>query len=235
MTEILTAAQMRAIEQAAIDSGKVTGLELMERAGAGVVEALLEEWPELAETPRTAEVLCGPGNNGSDGFVVARLLKARGWDVRVFLYGKTDRLPPDARKNHDLWCETEPVFPACGADVPKDAGRIDLFVDAVFGIGLSRPVADPCLWEWFWLIDDASDIADMDNPGDARGAARTLAIDVPSGLDADTGAVPGGLPEHGLRAPRVMLTVTFHAPKRGHVTGEGKDLCGKLVVKDIGL
>ncbi len=71
MAELLTAAQMRAIEQAAIDSGEVTGLELMERAGRGVVEAIFEEWPEFAQTSHRAVVLCGPGNNGGDGFVVA--------------------------------------------------------------------------------------------------------------------------------------------------------------------
>ena len=87
MTELLTAAQMRAIEQAAISSGEVTGLELMERAGRGVVEAILEEWQEMALTTHKAVVLCGPGNNGGDGFVVARLLKDRGWEVEVFLYG----------------------------------------------------------------------------------------------------------------------------------------------------
>ena len=87
MTELLTAAQMRAIETAAIESGEVTGLELMERAGRGVVEAIFEEWPELKATSHRAVVLCGPGNNGGDGFVVARLLKEWGWEVEVFLYG----------------------------------------------------------------------------------------------------------------------------------------------------
>ena len=78
MTELLTAAQMKAIEQAAIDSGEVTGLELMERAGRGVVEAIFEEWPELSKTSHKAVVLCGPGNNGGDGFVVARLVERVG-------------------------------------------------------------------------------------------------------------------------------------------------------------
>ncbi len=99
MAELLTAAQMRAIEQAAIESGEVTGLELMERAGKGVVEAIFEEWPELAETSHKAVVLCGPGNNGGDGFVVARLLKEwGGWEVEVFLYGGERRgCPPRMR------------------------------------------------------------------------------------------------------------------------------------------
>ena len=97
MTELLTAAQMRALEQAAIDGGEVTGLELMERAGRGVVEATFEEWPELRATSHRAVVLCGPGNNGGDGFVVARLLKEWGWEVEVFLYGNAEKLPADAR------------------------------------------------------------------------------------------------------------------------------------------
>ncbi len=89
---------MRAIEQAAIDSGEVTGLELMKRAGQGVVDAIFEEWPDLKKTSHRAVVLCGPGNNGGDGFVVARLLKEWGWEVEVFLYGDADKLPSDAKK-----------------------------------------------------------------------------------------------------------------------------------------
>ena len=102
MAELLTAAQMRALEAAAIASGQVTGLELMERAGAGVVQAIFEEWPELRAGPFRTVVLCGPGNNGGDGFVVARLLKEWGWEVEVFLYGDADRLSPDARVNKSL-------------------------------------------------------------------------------------------------------------------------------------
>ena len=117
MTELLTSAQMRAIEGAAIASGAVTGLALMERAGQGVVEAVFETWPALAPEgwggrgaargggpagAHRAVVLCGPGNNGGDGFVVARLLAGLGWAVEVFLYGEADRLPPDARANDNI-------------------------------------------------------------------------------------------------------------------------------------
>ena len=103
MSELLTSAQMRAIETAAIESGEVTGLELMERAGRGVVEAVFEEWPKLAQSSHRAVVLCGPGNNGGDGFVVARLLKEWGWEVEVFLYGNPEKLPPDAKVNYERW------------------------------------------------------------------------------------------------------------------------------------
>ncbi|WP_332909034.1 NAD(P)H-hydrate epimerase, partial [Paracoccus binzhouensis] len=80
--EILTTRQMRAVEGAAIASGEVTGAALMERAGAGVVHAMLALWPEC-ERPGRAVILCGPGNNGGDGYVVARLLAERGWQLRL--------------------------------------------------------------------------------------------------------------------------------------------------------
>ncbi len=142
MTNLLTAAQMRAIEQAAIESGEVTGLELMERAGAGVVEAILQEWPNMAKTPQKAVVLCGPGNNGGDGFVVARLLKGRGWEVEVFLYGEVDKLPPDAKVNAERWLEVGEVQPIKDTDQSWQESWWDcqLFIDAVFGTGLSRPM-----------------------------------------------------------------------------------------------
>ena len=98
--ELVTAAQMRAIETEAIESDRVTGIDLMERAGQGVVDGIFEEWPEIEKGGRRALVLCGPGNNGGDGFVVARLLHERGWDVQVLLYG--DCLQTAAR------CEVEP-------------------------------------------------------------------------------------------------------------------------------
>ena len=90
--EMITAQQMRDIEREAIESGRVTGLELMERAGRGVVEAVFEEWPELAQGSHRAVVLCGPGNNGGDGFVVARLLKEAGWSSQERTSGASVRL-----------------------------------------------------------------------------------------------------------------------------------------------
>lgn len=225
MTELLTAAQMRAIEAAAIASGEVTGLELMERAGRGVVEAIFEEWPELRATSHRAVVLCGPGNNGGDGFVVARLLKEWGWEVEVFLYGDPERMPPDARVNYERWRGMGEVLPVSAASW----NTVDraVIIDAVFGIGLSRPVDDPFLFESFWHIDD---VLDWTNP-----SWRTVAIDIPSGIDADSGHILGGQAEHGLRAPGVQLTVTFHAEKLGHRLTDGGSLCGKVVVVDLGL
>ena len=187
MTELLTAAQMRAIEQAAIASGEVTGLELMERAGRGVVEAIFAEWPALRATSHRAVVLCGPGNNGGDGFVVARLLKEWGWEVEVFLYGSPDGMPPDARVNHDRWVGKGKVkpFPE-GVFLPG----CDVLVDAVFGTGLSKPLPE----EVTYVIA---------NQHRSRGRYKCVSIDIPSGLCADSG-------KELEICGRSDLTVTFH-------------------------
>jgi hydroxyethylthiazole kinase-like uncharacterized protein yjeF len=222
MTELLTAQQMRAIEQAAIASGSVTGLELMERAGRGVVEAIMDEWPELAKTSHKAVVLCGPGNNGGDGFVIARLLKKRGWDVQVFLYGEPDKLPPDARINYDRWCEIGEVSGCVDiSTVDLYFEKFDVFVDALFGIGLKRELPkEICHWT-FYAHDSQSD----SDP-------KTVSVDVASGFCADSGRFLGN--ESAFLA---KLVVTFHSAKVGHFTGDavGYTCAPRVVVKDIGL
>ncbi|TNC73428.1 NAD(P)H-hydrate dehydratase [Rubellimicrobium roseum] len=241
MAAILTAAEMRALEQDAIARGEVTGLELMERAGHGVVEAILAEWPDIEQGARKAVVLCGPGNNGGDGFVVARLLKKRGWAVEVFLFGDATKLPPDAKANHDRWAAMAPVHRAerTGASaIPMEATAYpvgSLVVDALFGIGLTRPlIGFDEIGRWTRMcspdaVDAASDLR-------AGPAARVVAIDVPSGLEADSGRflapldAPGG--HENMRA---HLTVTFHSAKPGHYLAEGAHACGSLRIVDIGL
>ncbi len=237
MTELLTAAQMRALEQAAIDSGEVTGLELMERAGAGVVEAIFEEWPELegrgASPSRSPEyfdqkegalravVLCGPGNNGGDGFVVARLLSERGWEVEVFLYGEVEKLPPDARVNYERWVEIGEV---CSLDATEvfNSGA-ELFLDALFGTGLTRNIP----LDVYWALNAIWDLRSLEG-------VKLVAVDCPSYVCSDSGA------RLGFDNDRPSdLTVTFHSMKPGHVlghiVGSPDQACGKVVVKDIGL
>ncbi|WP_170759348.1 NAD(P)H-hydrate dehydratase [Ruegeria lacuscaerulensis] len=235
MTELLTAAQMRAIETAAIESGQVTGLELMERAGRGVVEAIFEEWPELAKTSGRAVVLCGPGNNGGDGFVVARLLKEWGWEVEVFLYGDPQKLPQDAKVNYERWeGRTRDTADLARAEIQHP----DVSIDALFGTGLTRAIEDPGLWELLWAHDDADDAWEMRKWGSGTDIVppRTVAIDLPSGLCSDSGKVLGGVfSQHGRRCARSALTVSFHSNKLGHVLSEAPAYCGRLVVKDIGL
>src|SRR5690625_5153379 len=146
MQELLTGAEMREIEARAIAGGAVTGLELMERAGQGVVDALLEMRPELGRRPGRALILCGPGNNGGDGFVIARLMSAHGWQVDLCLYGHAPteiaKLPPDAAENARRWREIGDIYPLESAFI--DALETpDLIVDALFGTGLTRPLAAP--------------------------------------------------------------------------------------------
>ena len=221
MTELLTAAQMRAIEQAAISSGEVTGLELMERAGRGVVEAILEEWPEMALTTHKAVVLCGPGNNGGDGFVVARLLKDRGWEVEVFLYGDEEKLPVDAKVNCLRWKGMGAVKQLAKTKLDNVSGfDPDLFVDAMFGTGLTRAISSDLYKRvevmWFQSIDH-----------------KIVSIDVLSGLDSNSGRF---LIENEDDFNLVCdLTVTFHRPKVGHHLAQHTVMQGKVVNKDIGL
>jgi hydroxyethylthiazole kinase-like uncharacterized protein yjeF len=219
MTELVTAAQMRAIEAAAIASGEVTGLELMERAGRGVVEAVFAEWPELRAGSFRAVVLCGPGNNGGDGFVVARLLKELGWAVEVFLYGDAAKLPPDARLNHERWLGMGEVR-AISTEV--DTWEADLVIDALFGLGLSRGFDE----ELGKLVAQIVLRLHADQ--------HICAVDCPSGLCLDSGAVLQGSDGYG-DAIRSDLTVTFGTKKLGHVLNNGPAFCGKVVIADIGL
>jgi hydroxyethylthiazole kinase-like uncharacterized protein yjeF len=230
MAELLTSAQMRSIEQAAIASGTVTGLELMERAGRGVVDAVFAEWPALAEASHCAVILCGPGNNGGDGFVIARLLKQRGWDVEVFLYGDPDSLPADARTNYDRWCQlgavrplTDDAFDGYSQNTPETA----LAVDALFGTGLTRPL-------------DALGRVQMElNSWQAAhicyGVPKVVSVDIPSGICADSGTYLGVDGNPFDACIMANLTVSFHRMKLGHVLKHGAVGSGKTVVKDIGL
>ncbi|MEX0328568.1 MAG: NAD(P)H-hydrate dehydratase [Ruegeria sp.] len=224
MTDVLTAAQMRAVEQAAIQSGEASGLEFMERAGRGVVEAIFEEWPELAKTSGKACVLCGPGNNGGDGFVIARLLQEWGWNVDVVLYGDPQKLPSDARKNFERWDKVNTthirsiVSGSAADDSLPFAPDIDLLVDGLFGTGLTRPFEGV-----FSRLANAKTKAVLQENG-----IRVVAIDIPSGLCADSGRVLGAV-------IAADLTVTFHDRKLGHMIADGPANCGVIRTKSIGL
>ncbi|KIC51084.1 bifunctional ADP-dependent NAD(P)H-hydrate dehydratase/NAD(P)H-hydrate epimerase [Tateyamaria sp. ANG-S1] len=229
MTELLTAAQMRGLEQAAIESGAVTGLELMERAGAGVVEAVFEEWPKLRQGAHRAVVLCGPGNNGGDGFVVARLLHGRGWTIEVFLYGDAEKLPPDAKTNYDRWRMLGVVEPMV-VDRVAEGARPTLMVDAIFGTGLTRAIPLDCALAHHAVRDrDVGDTHPWLLP------YHVVALDCPSGMDCDSGnfLMPEYPPElrdtedvdahhawwledASQRLVGTHLTVTFHRRKVGH-------------------
>lgn len=214
MTELLASAQMRAIEGAAIASGRVSGLELMARAGEAVVAALGAEWPALARAPGAAVVLCGPGNNGGDGFVVARLLAGRGWPVAVHAPGAT--ATADAGAMRAAWEARGPTAPLAAFE-PEALAAGTVVIDALFGTGLVRPVGR-ALWRPLAAAQ-------------ARGA-RLLAVDILSGLCSDSGRIRA---EGGFLDRPADLTVTFQCRKLGHVLAPGAELSGPVRVASIGL
>ncbi len=208
MTEILSSAQMRAVEEAAIESGEVTRLALMERAGQEVVRAIVARWPDAR---RRALVLCGPGNNGGDGYVIARLLAKQGWIVSV--WAPIPPATPDAQENAKLWAAIGGVEDSVSAELVEGA----VVVDALFGTGLGRAVARD-LWQPLALAQEVG--------------APIVAVDILSGLSSDSGAV---LAEPPYLARGADLTVTFQAPKLGHYLLPAAGYSGALRVVDIGL
>ncbi|MBA48397.1 MAG: bifunctional ADP-dependent NAD(P)H-hydrate dehydratase/NAD(P)H-hydrate epimerase [Paracoccus sp.] len=214
-TEILTTAQMRAIESAAMSGGRVSGLTLMERAGAAVAGQIRLRWPR----PGQVTVLCGPGNNGGDGYVIARHLARAGWRARVL--GVDSRRGADAAEMQRRWRQIGPVEPLTRQSLRRAEGE-DLCVDAIFGTGLTRPPEGA--------------IADvLAGLGTDRFGNRMVAVDCPSGLCMDSGAMLGRPRKGSPDDPRAALTVAFDSPKPGHLIGLGPVLCGDLVIADIGL
>ena len=200
------AQSVRALECAAIEGLGIPGIELMERAGAAAWAGLLARWPR----PARIALLCGPGNNGGDGFIVARLAAAAGIEVACFVLGDPSRSGGDAATALDR-LRSAGVEP--GQVRQFDPALYDVIVDALFGIGLSRAL-------------DGEAAALVRAMNEAR--AVRVALDVPSGLCADTGNVLGA-------AVRADLTVTFIAHKRGLFTADARDHCGEIVLATLDL
>jgi len=217
----MTRSEVREFDRHAIEDLGVPGIVLMENAGrqaADEAERMLRE-----ADGRRALVIAGRGNNGGDGFVVARHLTVRGYDVRVLLLADPAQLAGDASTNYRLLAPLGiaaarlPDDPAgIRAALADAADRADLVVDALLGTGLSGEVRAP-----FRSAIDAV------NAAAARGKP-VLAIDIPSGLDADTG-VPLGA------AVRASATVTFAAAKQGFASPGAQEYTGRVVVADIGV
>ena len=201
---IVTAAQMKEIERAANERG-IPYLQMMENAGLAAYAQLRARFPQAA----SLLVVCGKGNNGGDGFVMARLAAKDGWQVQV-LPAEGEPQTRDAAANYAL-------LPALPVEIVNDAAAVrqaDAVVDAVYGTGFHgslRPAG-------------AAACAVM--RAQRQGGALVLAVDLPSGVNADTG-------EAAPDAVRADVTVTFHAPKPVHTLAAA--LCGQVVVVDIGI
>jgi NAD(P)H-hydrate epimerase len=251
MIPVLSRAQMRAFDKFAIESCHVPGMILMENAGRGaadVLSAMIAENPrrparrdanraaqgrralfpirhvrapgQPAEYPLEARVVivCGTGNNGGDGLVVARHLLARGAEVSVVLTGRSEKVTGEARINHDAFIDLGGVCLELPDGSPIDRlvaelETADYVVDAVFGTGLDRPVTGHLVH----VIDAINSCR-----------ARTIALDIPSGLDADSGSPLGA-------AVLADDTVTFGHLKVGLLTPDGARLAGRIHVVDLGV
>jgi len=198
---LLTVEEMYAADAAAM-AGGVPGLDLMEAAGTAIAEEIADHWAR-----RPVAVLCGPGNNGGDGFVVARLLAERGWPVRLGLLGAVEKLKGDAAVNAERWSGRTETLSIDLLDTDP------LVVDALFGAGLAR------------ALDGVS--AEVIEVVNAR-RLDCVGVDVPSGVHGDSGEILG-------IAPRCRSTVTFFRAKPGHLLMPGRALCGELRVADIGI
>jgi ADP-dependent NAD(P)H-hydrate dehydratase / NAD(P)H-hydrate epimerase len=201
MSAVLTVEQMYEADRWAIARG-TSGITLMEAAGKACADAIRERF-DMCQVA----VLCGPGNNGGDGFVIARLLRQEGWGVSIFLMGEREALQGDAGHMAHRW--NGPVY-----SLTSDAiDNAELVVDALFGAGLSK---------------DLEGIPRALAETAAEQGTPVMSVDVPSGIDGNTGAVRG-------TAFQANLAVTFFRKKAAHLLFPGRANCGEIIVADIGI
>ncbi len=220
----ITGTQSKAADLYAIRTLGIPSLTLMENASAAAAECIMSEHPARGKVL----VCCGVGNNGADGICIGRILKEHGYEVTLYICGDEKKATEEFRAQKAAFAK------ACGVPVPEGEGPedplftalftpflhdtilpdCDVLVDAVFGIGLHRPVEG--LYREF-----IAEMVCVEND-------LVAAVDIPSGIDSDTGEVMG-------LAVTADLTVTFGRTKTGLIRGAGKDYAGRVVVKDIGI
>lgn len=211
LPRVVTAAEMAAIDRYTIDTLGLPGRVLMENAGRAVFELLRAHFHPLAR--KRAAVFCGKGNNGGDGFVIARLLNEAGVDCDTFFLGKKNDLPEDARANFLLLERLGNAIHALRAEGPlPDLTRYDFLIDALLGTGVRGALQGT-------LAQLVQHLNHSERP--------LIAVDLPTGMNADTGAVEGP-------CLRARMTVTLGARKQGLLFSPGREHAGELHVVDIG-
>ncbi len=214
--KVLTAAQMQAVDRRTIDEIGIPGVVLMENAGRGVAEAIIERFSPVGS--HRALILAGKGNNGGDGYVIARHLLNKGWDVKTLVLAEREAIKGDAALNLkalencggqiDFIAEKETLKTSLAA-----VGKLTVLIDALFGTGLTKAAHGLYLQAIEWLNQQS---------------APVIAVDIPSGVDASTGRVLGA-------AVNATLTVSFAFPKVGQISYPGSGFVGELVTVDIGI
>ena len=214
--KVATAEQMQELDRKTIETYRIPGVVLMENAGRGTTEAISSFFPDLQR--RKVVIFAGKGNNGGDGFVIARYLLNRNVAVKVYLLADPNVLRGDAEINFQAFKRMKgEVIPVPSSmefqKVKKDLERFDLIIDGIFGTGLDAEVRG-------YYREVINHLNSLQKP--------IVAVDIPSGLDANTGKPLG-------TAVRATLTVTFGLPKTGHLVSPGVDYVGQLKVIDISI
>jgi len=210
----VTVKQIQGFDRLAIKQIGIPSIALMENAGRAVARVVVKELGEKNKRP--VVILCGPGNNGGDGFVAARHLLNTGCALKIFLIGRIKNLKSDARVNYDILKNLrQPILELCES---SDSFRSiilnsSLVVDAIFGVGLNREIAG----SWNGIIETVN-----------AAAKRVVAVDIPSGLDGTTGKILG-------TCVKANTTVTFSFIKKGFLIHRGPEFTGKVIVADIGI
>jgi NAD(P)H-hydrate epimerase len=214
---VLTRQQVRDFDTWAINTALVPGIVLMENAGRGCGEVVISELKKIGR--RKVGIFCGTGNNGGDGFVIARHLKNRGFEVKTALCGKSSKIKGDAEINYKIACKMgilikglDPASDGIEKDIGTIAGDCDLIVDAVFGTGLSGELGGG-----FDRLINAINLLNK----------QIVAVDIPSGLDCDTGLALGT----AIKA----VTVTFAAAKKGFINPASAEYTGEVYIASIGI
>lgn len=215
MAVILTSAQMRDVECEAIRSGRVSGLELMERAAKAAAEEICSRFGGRGTGSRRAVVLCGPGNNGGDGFAVAAILARQGWSVSLWAFGDPRAQSADATEMRSRWSAIGGIG-EMERFSRSDCDGEPVIVDSMFGTGLGRPIGSRVLRALRSGME----------------CGPVVAVDILSGLSADSGQF---LCDEEFSPVPAKLTVTFQSAKPGHFLREGGVLSGDVVVRSIGL